>query len=83
MFENSCVRFSLLVLSSCLLHNLTESETSYSWRLDLASGGGEGRIVAEMNEKVPRPGGDEKQVSLINLYKDLKHILSRCPVREF
>ena len=53
-------RFSFLVLVSCLLHSLTESETSYTWRLDLAGGKGEAKIVADMGIP-PRPG-DETQV---------------------
>jgi len=67
MFDNSCVRLSLLLFTSCLLHNLTESETSYSWRLDLA--GGEGKIVADMGINVPRPGGpsDEKQELMMDI----------------
>ena len=59
MFNNSCIKFSLLVLLSCLLHSLTESETSYTWRLDLS---GEGKIVADMGVNVPPRPGDDTQV---------------------
>jgi len=44
------------------LHSLTESETSYTWRLDLA---GEGKIVADMGIP-PRPG-DETQEILMDI----------------
>jgi len=62
MFNNSCIKLSLLVLLSCLLHSLTESETSYTWRLDLS---GEGKIVADMGVNVPpRPGDDTQEILL-------------------
>jgi len=64
MFNNSCIKFSLLVLLSCLLHSLTESETSYTWRLDLS---GEGNIVADMGVNVPPRPGDETQEILLDI----------------
>jgi len=66
MLNNSCVRFSFLVLMSCLLHSFTESETSYTWRLDMT---GEGKIVADMGINVARPGvpGDETQELMMDI----------------
>ncbi len=59
MMSPSCVRLSLLCLLSCLLYSpLTESETSYTWRLDLT---GEGKIVADMGGPgLPTPGEDNQ-----------------------
>jgi hypothetical protein len=42
---------------SCLLYSNTESETSYTWRLDLS---GEGKIVADMGTGLPNPGEDNQ-----------------------
>lgn len=43
----SCLRVSFLFLLCCALHSRTDSETSYTWRLDLASGD-RGKIVADL-----------------------------------
>jgi len=66
MSNNSCVRFSVVVLLSCLLHSFTESETSYTWRLDMT---GEGKIVADMGINVARPGlpGDDSQELMMDI----------------
>ena len=53
----SLFRFSVLVLLSCLLQRLTESETSYTWRLDLGGEAG-GKIVSDMGLNVPRTEED-------------------------
>lgn len=45
MFTGSCFRFSFLCLLCCALYSQTDSETSYTWRLDLS---GEGKIVADV-----------------------------------
>ena len=45
MFPWSCFRFSFLFLIWCALYSQTDSETSYTWRLDLS---GEGKIVADV-----------------------------------
>jgi len=42
----SCLKASFIFIFICALHSRTDSETSYTWRLDLASG--EGKIVADM-----------------------------------
>lgn len=44
--EGSCLKASFIFLLCCALHSRTDSETSYTWRLDLA--GGEGKIVADL-----------------------------------
>lgn len=46
IMEGSCLRASFLFLLCCALHSRTDSETSYTWRLDLASG--DGKIVADL-----------------------------------
>jgi len=42
----SCLKGSFIFLLCCALHSRTDSETSYTWRLDLGSG--EGKIVADL-----------------------------------
>jgi len=61
--NNSCVRFSVLVLLSCLLQRLTESETSYTWRLDLGGEAG-GKIVSDMGLNVPRTEEDAQELMM-------------------
>jgi len=45
MITGSCFRFSFLCLLCCALYSHTDSETSYTWRLDLS---GEGKIVSDV-----------------------------------
>jgi hypothetical protein len=70
----SCVRLSFLyLLLSCLLYNLTESETSssYTWRLELS--GGEGKIVADMGNAAAAAAaasgpGEDNQVQFLFIF---------------
>jgi len=49
------------VLVSCLMQRMTESETSYTWRLN----GGEGKIVADMaGLNVPGTGEDTQELMM-------------------
>jgi len=54
----SRLRGSFLCLCWCALYSQTESETSYTWRLDLSDSFPQGRIVADT--VVPGPGKGEE-----------------------
>jgi len=59
MLTTKC-RASLLCLVWVLLYSLTESDTSYTWRLDMGAGGG--RIVAEGPPAKEEIGGGRQEM---------------------
>jgi len=53
----SCITPAFIILALALLNSRTDSETSYTWRLDLASG--EGKIVADLGAANLQARGEE------------------------